>query len=128
MVSVELRQRVEKAVKDLAYIPNRAASALASARTHTIGAVVSSLTNGVFADYLRALHDVFLPQGFQVLVLNSRYSAAEEERAIATLLGQHPEAMILAGIDQTAHEGICSNGRGCRSCKPWNSPMTRSTS
>ena len=103
MVSAELRGRVEKAVRDLAYIPNRAASALASARTHTIGAVVSSLTNGVFADYLRALHDVFLPAGFQVLVLNSRYSPAEEERAIATLLGQHPEAMILAGVDQTAH-------------------------
>jgi LacI family transcriptional regulator, gluconate utilization system Gnt-I transcriptional repressor len=26
----------------------------------------------------------------------------EEEKAIATLLGQHPEALILAGIDQTA--------------------------
>lgn len=103
MVSLELRQRVERAVNELAYIPSRAASALASSRTHTIGVVISSLTNGVFADYLRALHDVFLPAGFQVLVLNSRYSPAEEERAIATLLGQHPEAMILAATDQTAH-------------------------
>jgi LacI family gluconate utilization system Gnt-I transcriptional repressor len=103
MVSDTLRLRVERAVKDLAYIPNHAASALASARTHTIGVVVSSLTNGVFADYLRALHDVLLPEGFQVLVLNSRYSPGEEEKAIATLLGQHPEAMILAGVDQTAH-------------------------
>jgi LacI family gluconate utilization system Gnt-I transcriptional repressor len=101
MVSAELRHRVESAVRELAYIPNRLASALASSRTHTIGAVVPSFTNGVFADYLRALHDAFLPRGFQVLVLNSRYSAAEEERAIATLLGNHPEAMIVAGIDQT---------------------------
>ena len=52
-------------------------------------------------DYLRALHDAFLPAGFQVLVLNSRYEPAEEEKAIATMLGQHPEAMILAGIDQS---------------------------
>lgn len=101
MVSVELRDRVEAAVRDLAYIPNRLASALASSRTRTIGAVVPSFTNGVFADYLRALHDAFLPEGFQVLVLNSRYSEAEEERAIATLLGNHPEAMIVAGVDQT---------------------------
>ena len=62
-------------MRDLAYIPNQLASALASSRTRTIGVVVPSLTNGVFADYLRALHDVFLPAGFQVLVLNSRYSA-----------------------------------------------------
>jgi LacI family gluconate utilization system Gnt-I transcriptional repressor len=101
MVSRELRLRVEDAVRELAYVPNQLASALASARTHTIGVVIPSLTNGVFADYLRALHDVFLPPGFQVLVLNSRYVPEEEERAIATLLGQHPEAMILAGVDQS---------------------------
>lgn len=101
LVSPALRARIEKAVKELAYVPNRLASALASDRTRMIGAVVPSLTNGVFADYLRALHDVFQPAGFQVLVLNFRYIPAEEEKAIATLLGQHPEAMILAGIDQS---------------------------
>jgi len=102
MVSEDLRARVETAVHELAYIPNQLASALASARTHRIGVIVPSLTNGVFGDYLRALHDVFLPAGFQVLVLNSGYVSGKEERAIATMLGQHPEAMIVTGIDQTA--------------------------
>jgi LacI family gluconate utilization system Gnt-I transcriptional repressor len=101
MVSAELRGRVESAVADLGYIPSRLASALASSRTQTIGVVVPSLTNGVFSDYLRALHDFFLPAGFQIVVSNTRYSAEEEEKAIATLLGLHPEAMIVAGIDQT---------------------------
>lgn len=101
MVSADLRQRVESAVQALAYVPNQLASALASARTGTIGVLIPSLTNGVFADYLRALHDAFLPAGFQVMVLNSRYIPEEEDKAIATLLGQHPEAMILAGIDQS---------------------------
>jgi LacI family gluconate utilization system Gnt-I transcriptional repressor len=64
---------------------------------------VPSLTNGVFADYLKALHDVFLPAGLHILVSNSRYLAAEEEDVIATMLGQHPEAMIVAGIDQSPH-------------------------
>jgi LacI family gluconate utilization system Gnt-I transcriptional repressor len=101
IVSEVLRERVENAVRDLGYIPNHLASALASSRTNTIGVVIPSLTNGVFADYLKALHDAFLPAGFQLLVLNSRYGPDVEERAIATLLGQHPEAMIVAGIDQT---------------------------
>lgn len=103
MVSAKLRGRVEAAARELMYVPNQLASALASAKTATIGAVVPSLTNGVFDDYLRALHDAFLPAGFQVVVLNTRYDEDEEERAIQTLLGQHPEAMIVAGIDQTAH-------------------------
>jgi LacI family gluconate utilization system Gnt-I transcriptional repressor len=101
MVSLDLRERIETAVRELAYVPNQLASALASSRTHRIGVIVPSLTNGVFGDYLRALHDVFLPAGFQVLVLNSSYIAGQEELAIATMLGQHPEAMIITGVDQT---------------------------
>jgi len=101
MVSEDLRQRVESAVHELAYIPNQLASALASARTNRIGVIVPSLTNGVFGDYLRALHDVFLPADFQVLVLNSGYVPGKEEKAIATMLGQHPEAIIVTGVDQT---------------------------
>jgi LacI family gluconate utilization system Gnt-I transcriptional repressor len=101
LVSEALRERVETAAAELAYVPNRLASALASSQTHTIGVVVPSLTNGVFNDFLSALHNVFLPAGFQLLVLNSRYTDANEEKAIATLLGHHPEAMIVTGVDQT---------------------------
>jgi LacI family gluconate utilization system Gnt-I transcriptional repressor len=101
MVSPALRERVATAVRELAYVPNQLASALASSRTRTIGVVVPSLTNGVFADYLKALHDVFVPAGLHILVSNSRYLVDEEEDVVATLLGQHPEAMIVAGIDQS---------------------------
>lgn len=103
MVSPLLRERIDSAIKDLAYIPNRAASILASSRSNVIGVVVSSLTNGVFADYLRALHDMFQPKGFQVMVFNSAYSPQEEEKAIVTLLGQRPEALILTDVDQTPY-------------------------
>lgn len=103
MVSPKLHERIRTAVRELAYVPDIAASRLASARTHAIGVIVSSLTNGVFADYINALHDTLLPAGFQVLILSTRYSAEEEEKAIATLLGQHPEAIIIVGIDQSPH-------------------------
>lgn len=103
MVSPKLRERINAAVRELAYVPDIAASRLASARTHTIGVIVSSLTNGVFADYINALHDTLLPAGFQVLILSTRYSIEEEEKAIATMLGQHPEAIIIVGIDQSDH-------------------------
>ena len=100
-VSVKLRARIEAAIQELGYIPNQLARALASSRTGTVGILVPSLTNGVFADYLRTLHDTLLPAGLQLLLINSRYSPDEEEKAITTLLGHHPEALILAGIDQS---------------------------
>ena len=101
MVSEVLRLRIDDAVRVLNYIPNHLASALASTRTHIIGAIVPSVTNGVFDDYLAAIQDVVGRAGIQMLVLNSRYSQLEEEKAIETLLGYHPEAMILVGVDQT---------------------------
>ena len=101
MVSNALRARVEGVVGELGYVRNQLASALASTRTGLIGVVVPSLTNGVFVDYLTAIHELMVPAGFQVMVLNVRYSAEEEERAIDTLLGHHVEAMIVAGVDQT---------------------------
>jgi LacI family transcriptional regulator, gluconate utilization system Gnt-I transcriptional repressor len=101
MVSEELRKRIDDAVIKLNYIPNHLASALASTRTQIVGVIVPSLTNGVFDDYLGAIQDVLNPAGIQVLVLNVRYSETEEERAIQTLMGYHPEAMIVAGVDQT---------------------------
>ena len=103
VVSARLRARVEAAVRELAYVPNQFASALASARTGRIGVIVPSFANGVFDDYLRALHDAFVPAGFQILVLNSNYLPGREEKAIATALGQFPEAIILAGVGQTRH-------------------------
>ena len=101
MVSEDLRKRIDDAVLSLNYIPNHLASALASTRTQIVGVIVPSLTNGVFDDYLGAIQDVLNPAGIQVLVLNVRYSEIEEEKAIQTLLGYHPEAMIVAGVDQT---------------------------
>jgi LacI family transcriptional regulator, gluconate utilization system Gnt-I transcriptional repressor len=100
-VSERLRSRVAAAVRELGYVPNQLASALASSQTGRVAVIVPSLTNGVFDDYLRAAHDIFVPSGFQVLVLNSNYTPGREEKAIATALGQFSEAIILAGIEQT---------------------------
>ncbi len=101
MVSDALRQRIDDAIGKLNYIPNSLASALASTRSHIVGVIVPSLTNGVFDDYVEAIESVLYPAGFQILVLNAHYSEIDEEKAIQSLMGYHPEAMIVAGVDQT---------------------------
>ena len=75
MVSEALGSRVESAVGQLGYIRNQLASALASTRSGIVGVVVPSLTNGVFVDYLTAIHELMIPAGFQVMVFNARYSS-----------------------------------------------------
>ena len=101
MVSLVLRRKIDSAVATLGYVPNMAASRLASARTHSIGVIVPTLYNIIFADYLKALDEIFLPVGFHVVVVNSRYSIEEEEAAIRTLLGQRVEAIIIVGVNHS---------------------------
>jgi len=102
-VSGDMRRKVEAATKELGYIPNRAASALASAESHIVGLIIPSLTNYVFAKVIRAVYNVLLPEGYQILLGNSHYSPIEEEKLIATFLEQNADGIIVTGLDQTDH-------------------------
>lgn len=100
-VSPDLRERILSVVSQLGYVPDLAASRLASARTHLIGVIVPTLYNTIFADYLLAIHEAMIAAGFQIVVVNSRYSEREEEAAIKTLIGQRVEAIVVAGTRHT---------------------------
>jgi len=100
-VSDSMRERVESAVKELGYIPNRAASALASAESRMVSLIIPSFTNSVFADVIRAIYNILLPEGYQILLGNSHYSPLEEEKLIVTFLEQNSDGIIVTGLDQT---------------------------
>ncbi len=86
-VSDKLRSHINEAVSRLGYVPNLAASRLASSKTHTVGVIVPTLYNVIFADYIRAIHDVLLPAGLQPLVTNSQYSVDIEEVCNSYVVG-----------------------------------------
>jgi len=100
-VSEPLRRRIDDAVRALNYVPDLHARALASARTSVVGVLIPSITNVVFTDVLRGIHDRAEQTDLQVQFSNTRYSPVEEERLIELYLSQSPAAMIVVGIDQT---------------------------
>jgi LacI family gluconate utilization system Gnt-I transcriptional repressor len=100
-VRSELREKVETAIAQLGYIPNRSASILASSRSKLIGVVIPSLSNVVFNEVLRGIYSIAVPANFQILLADTDYSPLAEERSIRTLLGQSPEALIVTGGEQT---------------------------
>lgn len=101
LVSKPLRHSIEKAVRELNYVPNLNARALASARSETIGVLVPALTQNVFADVLRGIYDGIEGSGLRLEIANTRYDAALEERQIAEALRHSPSGMIVSGIHQT---------------------------
>ncbi|WP_024301113.1 LacI family DNA-binding transcriptional regulator [Pseudogulbenkiania sp. MAI-1] len=101
LVSEALRVRIDEAVQTLGYVPNRAARALASARSHSVVVLVPSLSNTVFVDTLAAIHDTLYPSGYQMLIGDTRYSAQEEENLLRTYLEYNPDGILITGFDHT---------------------------
>ena len=101
-LSIAKRERVDSAVKELGYVPNLAARALASHRTEVIGVVIPSLTNNVFADVLRGIYDSLEGSRYSIQLANTRYSILQEEKLLQLFRAQKPAGLIVTGINQTA--------------------------
>jgi len=100
-VSPKVRDRILRVVSRLGYVPDAAASALASTRTNVVALLVPSLTNAVFSDLLRGVYDAVETTPLTVQIGNFRYSPSKEEALIRTFLHQRPAGVILSGVDQT---------------------------
>lgn len=101
LVSQELRVRIENAVRELGYMPNRAARSLASARSNVVAVLIPSLSNAVFTDVLAGVQDALDPDGYQILIGNTRYSDAEEEKLLSIHLQSNPDGVLLTGLNQS---------------------------
>jgi LacI family gluconate utilization system Gnt-I transcriptional repressor len=100
-LSAAKRERVESAAKQLDYVPDLAARALASHRTEVIGVLIPSLTNNVFSDVLRGIYDAADGSRYSIQLANTRYSVLQEEKLLRIFQGQRPAGLIVTGINQT---------------------------
>ncbi|HAK90026.1 LacI family DNA-binding transcriptional regulator [Massilia timonae] len=96
MVSEVTRVKVERAVAELGYVPNRAARALASSQSHVIVVLVPSFSNAVFTAVLEGIHDAVAPGQYQLLIGNTYYSQAEEEKLLRTYLQSNPDGILFS--------------------------------
>lgn len=86
------RARVEKAMTELGYRPHRAARALRTGRTHTIGLVVTTLATVGNSRMLQATAEAAERRGYALLVVTAAGSVAE---AFDRLQGQGVDGAIV---------------------------------
>ncbi|EKN3362141.1 LacI family DNA-binding transcriptional regulator [Yersinia ruckeri] len=96
-VSDKLREKIEQAVEELGYIPNRAAGALASGHSDTIAVMIPSLTDKASSRFMQALQQVLNKNGFQVLLGCYEYNQHKEAEILMTLLQSSPAALVIFG-------------------------------
>jgi len=100
-VSAVIQKKIEIAVDELGYIPNRAPELLSNAKSHAIGILVPSLTNQVFAEVIRGIESVTEAAGYQTMLAHYGYSAELEEERIQFLLSYHIDGLILSESNHT---------------------------
>jgi len=122
LVAPETRVRVEAAMRELGYVPNQLAGALASARTRSVGVLVPTIANSIFADTVQGLSDELEPLGYAVILAQSRYDEAREDRMLAALLSRRPEAIIMVGSPATDDGARLLRRAGIPIVETWELP------
>lgn len=91
---------VRDAVDQLGYTPHFGGRALASNKSNTIGALIPTMDNAIFARGLQALQETLAEAGVTLLIATSGYDADREFEQIQTLLGRGVDGLLLIGLSR----------------------------
>jgi LacI family transcriptional regulator len=96
-LSQRTREKVLSAVAELGYAPNFNAQALAARRTNTVGAIIPTMDNAIFARGLQAFQEELGNLGKTLLVASSSYRRDLELEHIRTLTARGADGLLLIG-------------------------------
>ena len=96
-VAADTALRIQKALAETGYLPNKQAGLLASGRSNIVAALVPNLANSIFAESAQGLSDTLQDAGFELLIASTGYSLEREEEQLRALLGWHPAAVVVTG-------------------------------
>ncbi len=92
-------ERVRAAIKALGFRPNAMGRSLKTARSHTFGILLPSLSNPIFAEVMEGIQTAACTAGYSVLITCSNYREAEEQQAIEIMLANRVDGLILTVAD-----------------------------
>jgi len=112
-VSARLRESIERAVRELDYVPNLDARSLASRHSSVVAVLIPAIAQNIFTDVLRGVYDGVEDSGLRIEIANTRYHAGVEEAIVTETLRRRPAGIIISGIDQSAPTRRMLEGAGC---------------
>ena len=99
-VSEALKKKIERIIKKIGYIPNAGARSLMLKRTGSIGVIVPTLDNAIFAQGLEEFQRQLSQSGYQMLVASTNYDPEIENQQMRNLLLQGVEGIAMFGSSQ----------------------------
>ncbi|OMS48341.1 LacI family DNA-binding transcriptional regulator [Burkholderia pseudomallei] len=99
-VSADVRAKVERAIRELNYVPSAVARSLKARSTATIGLVVPNSTNPYFAELARGIEDQCALSGYCVFLCNSDDDPEKQRNYLRVLQEKRIDGLIIASAGQ----------------------------
>lgn len=97
-MSEKTKKKIEQVIAELEYRPSKQAQQLKSKRSSLIGIIVADIEN-LYSSYLiKAVQEVCLDKGYQMIIMSTDNSQEEEQRALVQLLDQNVEGILLQPV------------------------------
>lgn len=89
------RERVERAARELGYVPNEAARSLKLARSKLLACVIPDVTNPFFPELVRGIEDIAIAEGYGTLLCNTDDDSQKEADYLDLLAQRRVDGLLL---------------------------------
>jgi len=102
-VTESTRDKVLKAIENCNYYPNAHARSLASGRSHTLGLLVSDISNPFFPELVKTIEVAASERGYDIILASSNYDPARTSHYVRRMVGRRVAGVLLmtSEVDQT---------------------------
>ncbi len=111
-ISQDARERVERAISELDYMPNALARSLRFKQTKTIALMLADITNPFFTTLARGVADMAEEHGFSVLFCNTDESKTKELDYLTIFLQKQVDGVLLVPASETGEAVALLAARG----------------
>ncbi|MFK8077684.1 MAG: LacI family DNA-binding transcriptional regulator [Granulosicoccus sp.] len=99
-VAPATRLKIEKVIKELGFTPNFGGKVLATKRSNTVGAIIPTMNNSMFASGLQAFQNALATAGMFTLISSSGYDSDHELDQIRSLIAHGADGLLLIGANR----------------------------
>ena len=102
-VKKKTRDKINNVIKKTGYVHNSLAGSLKSGKSGFIIAIIPTLRDSIFTDYIRGIKEQLRKKGYQILIGVTDYDLDREEEIVRKFLSYKPEGIIIVGTQHTAY-------------------------
>ncbi|WGI22411.1 substrate-binding domain-containing protein [Amylibacter sp. IMCC11727] len=101
LVNPATRKKIDRTIRRLGYIRNRAAQAMHGKRSSTVGLVVPTIDHAIFAELVQSFSETLEAAGFTILMTSHGYDLEREYAVVRKLLEHRVDGVALIGLEHS---------------------------